>query len=102
MPDPRQFALEELVNRPGTYFNPQTEVLVIVDDSPELDSEIFNMEEYEGSDWVLVSDETPVDENRRDELMEAFQVRFQVGTDLEDEDEYSEEREDEEEDVGRD
>lgn len=74
MADARTFELEELVNRPGMYFNPQTEVLLIVDDSPELDAEIFNMEEYEGSDWVLISDEIAVDENRRDELLEAFQV----------------------------
>ena len=72
----RKFELEDLVNRPGTYFNPQTEVLVVVDDSPELDAEIFNMEEYEGADWVLISDEVPVDENRRDELLEAFQVDY--------------------------
>ena len=102
MVDPRQFELEDLVNRPGTYFNPQTEVLVIVDDSPELDSEIFNMEEYEGSDWVLVSDETPVDDNRRDELMEAFQVRYQPAIPADDGDEYEEEYEEDEEDVGRD
>jgi hypothetical protein len=75
MADPRKFELDDLVNRPGTYFNPQTEVLVIVDDSPELDAEIFNMEEYEGADWVLISDDLPVDENRRDELLETFQVR---------------------------
>src|ERR1700759_3349590 len=74
MADPRRFELEELANRPGTYFNPQTEVLVIVDDSPELDAEIFSMEEFEGAEWVLISDETPVDENRRDELLERFQV----------------------------
>jgi hypothetical protein len=80
MADPRRFELDELVNRPGTYFNPQTEVLVVVDDSPELDSEIFNMEEYEGAEWVQVSDEVPVDENRRDELLEAFQSRHQPGT----------------------
>ncbi|MGA2013778.1 MAG: hypothetical protein ABSH51_25055, partial [Solirubrobacteraceae bacterium] len=69
MADLRRVELEELVNRPGTYFNPQTEVVVVVDDSPELDSEIFNMEEYEGADWVLISEETPVDEHRRDELL---------------------------------
>ena len=44
--------LEEIVTRPGVYFNPQTEVLIVVDDSAELDGEIFNMEDYEGSDWV--------------------------------------------------
>src|SRR5437660_3453309 len=76
MADGRKFELEELLNRPGTYFNPQTEVLVVVDDSPELDAEIFAMEEFEGADWVLISDEVPVDENRRDELLETFQVRL--------------------------
>jgi hypothetical protein len=76
-------------------------VIVIVDDSPDLDAEIFNMEEYEGSDWVLVSDETPVDEHRRDELMESFQVRYQPVAVGDDDDEYSEEFEEEEEDVGR-
>jgi hypothetical protein len=80
MADPRKFELEELVNRPGSYFNPQTEVLIVVDDSPELDAEIFDMEEYEGADWVLISEEVPVDENRRDELLEAFQARHQPGT----------------------
>ena len=70
----RRFDLEELANRPGTYFNPQTEVLVVVDDSPELDSEIFNMEEVEGDEWVLISDSVPVDESVRDELLERFQV----------------------------
>ena len=102
MADPRRVELDELVNRPGTYFNPQTEVLVIVDDSPELDSEIFNMEEYEGADWVMISDETPVDENRRDEMIEAFQVRYQPGAAVaEDTDEYGEELEEQEEDIGR-
>jgi hypothetical protein len=76
MADPRRFELDELIIRPGSYFNPQTEVLVIVDDSPELDAEIFNMEEFEGADWVLISDEVPVEENRRDELLESFQVRY--------------------------
>ena len=47
-------------------------MLIIVDDSPELDAEIFNMEEFEGADWVRISDEVPVDESRRDELLEAL------------------------------
>ncbi len=80
MPDPRRVELDELVNRPGTYFNPQTEILIVVDDSPELDSEIFNMEEFEGADWIQISDELPVDENRRDELLEAFQVHLHAGS----------------------
>lgn len=81
----RRFELDDLVNRPGTYFNPQTEVLVVVDDSLDIDNEIFDMEEAEGADWVLVSDETPVDEQARDELIEAFQTRHSsVGDDLDD------------------
>jgi hypothetical protein len=93
MSDGRRFELDELLNRPGTYFNPQTEVLVVVDDSPELDSEIFNMEEFEGADWVLISDEVPVDENRRDELLETFQASRQAGDLLEEEEEELEELE---------
>ena len=69
----RRYDLEDLANRAGMYFNPQTEVLVIVDDSSSIDSEIFNMEEFEGADWVLISDELPVDEPQRDELLENFQ-----------------------------
>jgi hypothetical protein len=102
MVDPRNFELEELVNRPGTYFNPQTEVVLVVDDSPELDSEIFNMEEYEGADWVLISDETPVDEHRRDELLEAFQIRYHPGAISEDDDDDPEEElEADDQEVGR-
>ena len=63
MANPRQFDLEDIVNRPGTYFNPQTEVLIVVDDSPDVDTEIFNMEDFEGADWVLISDEVA---DRRD------------------------------------
>src|SRR5439155_23603852 len=63
-------SLEEIINRPGVYFNPQTEVLIVVDDSAELDGEIFNMEQFEGAEWVVISDETPLDEHRRDELLE--------------------------------
>ena len=97
MADPRRFELDELVNRPGSYFNPQTEVLVVVDDSPEMDAEIFNMEEFEGADWVLISDEVPVDEDQRDRLLETFQTRH-AGADLEaDPDEEPEEFEEEEE-----
>jgi hypothetical protein len=101
MADPRRFELDELIIRPGTYFNPQTEVLLIVDDSPEMDAEIFNMEEFEGADWVLISDEVPVDEDRRDEQLQAFQTRHGAA-DLEaDPDEEPEEYEEEQEELGR-
>lgn len=102
MPDQRRLELDDLINRPGTYFNPQTEVLLIVDDSPELDSEIFNMEDFEGADWVQISDEVPVDEDRRNQLLEAFQVHFTMGeTDDVDGDGDDEPEAIEEEDLGR-
>jgi hypothetical protein len=79
MADGRRFELDDLAIRPGTYFNPQTEVMVVVDDSPSIDNEIFNMEAFEGADWVLISDEVPVDEARRDELLETFQATHRGG-----------------------
>jgi len=77
--DDRRYELDELLVRPGTYFNPQTEVLVVVDDSTSMDNEIFAMEEFEGADWVLVSDDSPVDEPRRDEMLETFQATWHGG-----------------------
>ena len=88
----RRIELEELLVGPGTYLNPQTEVLVVVDDSSAIDGEIFNLEEFEGADWVLISDELPIDEPGRDELLEGFQATYhdgdtaQVVTDEDDDD----------------
>lgn len=65
--------LDDLLVRPGTYFNPQTEVVVVVDDSASIDQEVFNMEAFEGADWVRVSDEVPVDNDALDTAMERFQ-----------------------------
>jgi hypothetical protein len=79
MANGRRIDLEDLLVRPGCYLNPQTEIMVVIDDSSSIDGEIFNMEEFEGADWVLISDEVPVDESRRDELLESFQARYQGG-----------------------
>jgi hypothetical protein len=75
----RVMELEEIADVPGTYFNPQTEVLVVVDDSASIDQEVFNMEAYEGADWVRISDEVPVDEEQRDRLLEKFQTHYHPG-----------------------
>ncbi len=72
--------LDDLVVRPGTYFNPQTEVVVIVDDSSSIDQEVFNMEAYEGADWVRISEDVPVDENALEQTLEAFQTHYHPGS----------------------
>jgi hypothetical protein len=74
------YEVEELLNQPGTYFNPQTEVLIVVDDSTSLDQEVFNLEDYEGADWVRISDDVPVDEDRRDRALEEFQTHYHPGS----------------------
>jgi hypothetical protein len=77
MAAPRRFDLEDILNRPGTYFNPETEVLLVVDDAPELDADLF--EEGEGGEWVLLGDDVPLDERARDEVIERFEVRHHPG-----------------------
>jgi hypothetical protein len=71
--------LDDLIVRPGTYFNPQTEVVVVVDDSTSIDQEVFNMEAYEGADWVRISDEVPVDSDALDTALQSFQTHYHPG-----------------------
>src|SRR3954470_9764630 len=111
MSNTRRFALDELILRPGTYFNPQTEIMVVIDDSPEVDHEIFEPADLEPTDRVQISEEVPVDEHRRDDLVERFQLASQAGSELGDdeplddddedleEDELEEEEDDEDEDL---
>lgn len=72
--------IDEMLVRPGTYFNPQTEVVVVVDDSTSVDQEVFNMEAYEGADWVRVSDEVPIDSSALDASLERFQTHYHAGS----------------------
>jgi len=93
----RRFQLDELTLRPGTYFNPQTEILIVVDDSPEIAHEIFDADEFDGVEWVLISEDSPLDEHKRDELVERFQLTHQPGGEpLSDEDLDEEDEEDDE------
>jgi len=78
-PQKRVVELEEIPDVPGMYFNPQTEVVVVVDDSTSIDQEVFNMEPFEGATWVRVSDDVPVDEEQRDRLLEDFQTSYHPG-----------------------
>jgi hypothetical protein len=90
----RRFELEELTNRPGTYFNPTTEVLIVVDDSAALEAGLVEDDGGGDAEWILLGDEPAVDEHRRDELIAAFETR-QVGTTLPDSDDEVVEDEDE-------
>jgi hypothetical protein len=82
MTNARRFALDELTLRPGTYFNAQTEIMIVVDDSPEVDHELFEAGAFESDEWVLISEEIPVDEHKRDDLVERFQQAYQAGGEL--------------------
>lgn len=88
MARPRRFEIDELLVRPGTYFNPQTEVLIVVDDSPDVDQATLEADDAAGEgEWVLVSDEAPIDEAARDELLERFQATYHEGAALDEADE---------------
>jgi hypothetical protein len=78
-PEENLYEVEELLVQPGTYFNPQTEVVVVVDDSASIDQEVFNMEAYEGAEWVRISDDVPIDEDGRDRALEKFQTHYHPG-----------------------
>ncbi len=77
-PTPRRFELEDAVARPGTYFNPSTEMLIVVDDGASVDADLFE-DSGDDAEWVLVADSAPVDETTRDELIERFATRHGSG-----------------------
>jgi hypothetical protein len=93
--------LEDLLVRPGTYFNPQTEVVVVVVDDVSIDQEIFNMETYEGADWVRISDEVPVDSDDLDTTLQRFQTDH-VDIDAMTETKFAEDLDDEDDEDDRD
>jgi hypothetical protein len=75
---PRRFELEDAVTRPGTYFNPTTEMLLVVDDGAAIDADIFDADS-DDAEWVLITDAAPLDETTRDELIERFSARHGSG-----------------------
>jgi hypothetical protein len=101
MTDPRRFTLDELTIRAGTYFNPQTEVLIVVDESAEVDHQLFDADDFESTEWVLVAEELPLDEHARDELIEGFRATYQPGAHDDDDDDDGD-LDDEDDDVDAD
>jgi hypothetical protein len=69
---------EELLLRPGTYFNPHTEVVVIVDDSSSIDQGLLYLEGHNGNAWIRLSELAPVDEQALEEALEEFQTGLGV------------------------
>jgi hypothetical protein len=93
MANVRRFDLEELSNCPGTYYNPATEVVIVVDDSTAMETGLIE-EDGDDQEWVLLGDEPAIDEHRRDELVERFETRS-VGTTVPETDDDVVEEEDE-------
>ena len=87
----RRFDLEELSARPGTYFNPETEILIVVDDSAHPGAQLAD--DVDDGDWILVGDDVPLDDARRDEMLERLEVRAARAGEREevDDDDYVEE-----------
>jgi hypothetical protein len=94
MPALRRFDVDELLTRPGTYFNPETEIVLVVDDSAHVDLELIGDDEG-GPEWVLLSDDPAVDEHKRDDLVEAFETLRARSATREDPDEDELDEEDE-------
>ena len=92
MANVRRFDLDELSNRPGTYYNPTTEVVIVVDDSTALETGLID--EDDDAEWLLLGDEPAIDEHRRDELVERFETSS-VGTTVPETDDDVVEEEDE-------
>ena len=95
MPALRRFDVDELLTRPGTYFNPETEIVLIVDDSAHVDLELIEDEADDTAEWILLGDDPAVDEHKRDELVETFETRRARSAAREDPDEDEEDEEDE-------
>ena len=90
----RRFDLDELSSRPGTYFNPETEILIVVDDSAHPGAQLAD--ELDDGEWILVGDEVPLDDLQRDELLERLEVsaaRAVESDELDDDEEVEEEQE---------
>src|SRR5690242_14826614 len=60
MPALRRFDVDELLTRPGTYFNPETEIVLIVDDSAHVDLELIEDEEDDAAEWILLGDDPAI------------------------------------------
>ena len=78
MADDRRFELGKTSCSDGLLPEPQTEVMVVVDDSPRWTARSSTSRSSREPIEVLIADEVPVDE-ARDELLEGFQATYHGG-----------------------
>ena len=90
MPALRRFDVDEILTRPGTYFNPETEIVVVIDDSATVDLELIEDEDDDAAEWILLGDDPAIDE-----LIETFETRRARSSAREDPDEDEVDEEDE-------
>ena len=98
MTNARRFQLDELTHPPGHLLQPPDRGHDRRRRLPEVDHELFDIDDFEAADWVLISEDTPLDEHHRDELVERFQLTYQPGGELvvdDDDDDEDDDREDE-------
>ncbi len=61
---------DEVLDMPGTYYNPVTEILVTVDDSNYIDQSLINLDKYTGKQWILVSEDPLNDSSSIEETLQ--------------------------------
>lgn len=65
---------DELLDSPGTYFNPSTEITVTVDDTNYVDISNVDLDKYSGKEWILISDD-PL--NNTSQIEETLQIEIE-------------------------
>ncbi len=65
---------DELLDSPGTYFNPSSEITVTVDDTNYVDISNVDLDEYSGKEWILISDD-PL--NNASQIEETLQIEIE-------------------------
>lgn len=67
---PKDLTSDDILDLPGTYFNPATEVVVTVDDTNYVDLSEVNLEPYSGKEWILISEDPLNDSTAVEELLQ--------------------------------
>lgn len=61
---------DDILDSPGTYFNPVTEVVVTVDDTNYVDLSEIDLEPYSGKEWIMISEDPLNDSSTIEELLQ--------------------------------